>query len=93
MNDFSDIATTDTSTPPAISVLRERIDQIDESIIELWCQRARLSRQIGAARVASGGTRLVLSRESEILRRFREGLGAEGVQVALLLLRAGRGPL
>ncbi|MBE1489718.1 chorismate mutase [Plantactinospora soyae] len=91
MNDFSDIATTETAS--AIAGLRERIDQIDESLIQLWLQRTRLSRQIGAARVAAGGTRVVLSRESEILRRFREGLGDEGVQVALLLLRAGRGPL
>jgi chorismate mutase len=91
VNDISDTATTETST--AISLLRERIDQIDESLIELWCQRAQLSRQIGAARIAAGGTRLVLSRESQVLRRFREGLGDEGVQVALLLLRAGRGPL
>jgi chorismate mutase len=43
--------------------------------------------------MASGGTRLVLSREREIVERFREALGADGTQVALLLLRAGRGPL
>jgi chorismate mutase len=44
-------------------------------------------------RVASGGTRLVLSREREILDRFRSALGADGTQLALLVLRAGRGPL
>jgi chorismate mutase len=43
--------------------------------------------------MASGGTRLVLSREREILERFRRELGADGIQLALLLLRAGRGPL
>ena len=43
--------------------------------------------------MASGGTRLVLSREQEILERFRAALGADGTQFALLLLRAGRGPL
>ena len=46
-----------------------------------------------ATRVASGGTRLVLAREKEILERFRGALGADGTQLALLLLRAGRGPL
>ena len=47
--------------------MRERIDAIDTAIIELWQERANLSQQVGATRVASGGTRLVLSREREIL--------------------------
>jgi chorismate mutase len=43
--------------------------------------------------MASGGTRLVLSREQEIFERFRSALGADGIQVAQMILRAGRGPL
>ena len=73
--------------------MRERIDEIDQAIIDLWLERSRLSQQVGRTRMASGGTRLVLSREREIVERFREALGADGTQVALLLLRAGRGPL
>ena len=73
--------------------IRERIDQIDQALIDLWLERARLSQQVGKTRMASGGTRLVLSREREIVERFRESLGPDGTQVALLLLRAGRGPL
>ena len=76
-----------------IAALRQRIDEIDASIIALWQERAALSQEVGATRVASGGTRLVLAREREILDRFRTALGADGTQVALLLLRAGRGPL
>ena len=76
-----------------IGEMRERIDGIDDAIMRLWRERARLSRRIGAARVAAGGTRLVLSREEQVLRRFREGIGADGIPLALLLLRAGRGPL
>lgn len=76
-----------------IARLRARIDEIDETIIALWHERAALSQQVGAARVASGGTRLVLAREREILDRFRATLGTDGVQLALLVLRAGRGPL
>ncbi|MEH1012251.1 chorismate mutase [Micromonospora sp. CPCC 206060] len=76
-----------------IVATRERIDEIDGQLIELWQERARLSQQIGATRLASGGTRLVLSREREILERFREALGADGTQLGLLILRAGRGPL
>jgi chorismate mutase len=76
-----------------ISGMRERIDQIDQAIIDLWLERSRLSQQVGKTRMASGGTRLVLSREREIVERFREALGPDGTQVALLLLRSGRGPL
>lgn len=76
-----------------IASLRNRIDEIDSAIIALWQERAALSREVGATRVASGGTRLVLSREREILTRFGEALGQDGTQLALLILRAGRGPL
>ena len=98
------MATANTATLPAasdgtdgaathIGALRNRIDEIDAQIIALWQERAGLSQEVGATRVASGGTRLVLSREKEILERFRTALGADGTQLALLILRAGRGPL
>jgi chorismate mutase len=76
-----------------IAGLRARIDEIDATIIRLWQERATISQEVGATRVASGGTRLVLSREREILERFRTALGANGTQLGLLILRAGRGPL
>lgn len=76
-----------------ITALRGRIDEIDANLIQLWQERAVLSQQVGATRVAAGGTRLVLSREREILDRFRTALGSDGTQLALLILRAGRGPL
>jgi chorismate mutase len=76
-----------------IRAMRVRIDEIDQLIIDLWQERARLSQQVGKTRMASGGTRLVLSREREIVERFRTALGPDGTQVALLLLRSGRGPL
>lgn len=76
-----------------IAGLRNRIDEIDRALIELWQERAALSRQVGEVRVAAGGTRLVLSREREILDRFRSAIGADGTQLALLILKAGRGPL
>jgi chorismate mutase len=76
-----------------ISELRARIDEIDASIIKLWLERAAISQEVGATRMANGGTRLVLAREQEILNRFRSALGADGTQLAMLILRAGRGPL
>ncbi len=88
-------ATTGASGPAVenITGLRERIDEIDSAIIQLWQERAAISAEVGRVRIASGGTRLVLSREREIVDRFRDALGADGVQLALLILRAGRGPL
>ncbi|SCE90247.1 chorismate mutase [Micromonospora chokoriensis] len=89
-------AQTGTEEPSAaarIVEIRERIDEIDNALIALWQERAALSQEVGATRMASGGTRLVLSRERAILERFRVALGADGTQLALLLLRAGRGPL
>jgi chorismate mutase len=76
-----------------IASLRRRLDEIDQKLIELWQERAAISHEVGVTRVAAGGTRLVLAREQEILSRFRQALGADGTQLALLILRAGRGKL
>jgi chorismate mutase len=76
-----------------IAALRKRLDDIDQQIIDLWRERAAISHEVGVTRVAAGGTRLVLAREQQILARFREALGTDGTQLALLLLRAGRGKL
>ncbi len=76
-----------------IAALRRRLDEIDQKLIELWQERAAISHEVGVTRVAAGGTRLVLAREQEILNRFRNALGADGTQLALLILRAGRGKL
>jgi chorismate mutase len=94
---------TTTATPPAapaggdpadrIGVLREQIDACDAGIIELVRRRLAVSREIGALRAASGGTRLSLSRESQVLARFRSALGDDGAALALMLLRQGRGRL
>ena len=96
MSPATDTPDTGTDQPGAsdrISTLRRRIDEIDGQIIALWQERAAASKEVGATRIASGGTRLVLSREREIMERYRAGMGPDGTQVALLILRAGRGPL
>jgi chorismate mutase len=85
--------TPDAGASDHIGELRTRIDTIDNALIELWRERAAISSEVGRVRIASGGTRLVLAREREIVDRFRDALGADGVQLALLILRAGRGPL
>jgi chorismate mutase len=77
---------------PDIDDLREEIDQLDAAILEAVKRRTEVSRLIGKARMASGGTRLVHSREMKVIERYSE-LGPEGKDLAMLLLRMGRGRL
>jgi chorismate mutase len=82
-------------TTPAggdIDALRTEIDWLDAEILRLVKRRAEVSQTIGAARMAAGGTRIVVNREMDVLARYRE-LGPEGRKLAMALLALGRGPL
>jgi chorismate mutase len=76
-----------------IDDLRQEIDRLDAAILEAVRRRTEVSKLIGKARMASGGTRLVHSREMKVIERYTEGLGPEGKDLAMLLLRLGRGRL
>ena len=76
-----------------IGELREEIDSCDAEIIELVQRRLAISQQIGQLRTATGGTRLSLSREQQVLARFRDALGPDGATLGMMLLRQGRGRL
>jgi chorismate mutase len=78
--------------PPEIGQLRTEIDHLDAEILRLVKRRTEVSRMIGATRMASGGTRIVVNREMDVLARYRE-LGPEGRQLAMVLLNLGRGRL
>ena len=75
-----------------IDDLRLEIDRLDAEILAAVKRRAEVSREIGKARMASGGTRLVHRREMQVIERYSE-LGPEGKDLAMLLLRLGRGRL
>jgi chorismate mutase len=75
-----------------INALREEIDWLDTEILRLVKRRVEVSRTIGAARMAAGGTRIVYNREMDVLARYRD-LGPEGRQLAMALLNLGRGRL
>ena len=76
-----------------IGQLRTEIDACDAEIIELVQRRLAISREIGTLRAASGGTRLSLAREQQVLARFGDALGADGAALGMMLLRQGRGRL
>jgi chorismate mutase len=81
-----------TRSEAEIEELRKEIDRLDAEILAAVKRRTEVSRIIGRTRIASGGTRLVHSREMKVLERFSE-LGQEGHTLAMLLLRLGRGRL
>jgi chorismate mutase len=87
-----DDMTTEQLTETGIDDLRAEIDRLDAAILEAVKRRTEVSRAIGRARMATGGTRLVHSREMKVIERY-SALGAEGKDLAMLLLRMGRGRL
>ncbi|MEU8582387.1 chorismate mutase [Streptomyces abikoensis] len=87
-------ADTGARTPEAAGVItgaRERIDDLDGRIIGLVQERMAVSAVIQRERIASGGRRVNLSREMEILGHYREQLGRPGTALAMTLLELCRG--
>ncbi|MEU1476782.1 chorismate mutase [Streptomyces sp. NPDC001668] len=85
--------TPETTTPPEATIAdaRERIDALDDRIIGLIQERMAVSSVVQQTRIASGGRRVHLSREMEILDRYRQALGRPGTSLAMTLLELCRG--
>jgi chorismate mutase len=82
----------ETTTPEqTIAGARERIDVLDDRIIGLIQERMAVSAVVQQTRIAAGGRRVNLSREMEILSRYREALGKPGTTLAMTLLELCRG--
>ncbi|APY86804.1 chorismate mutase [Streptomyces alfalfae] len=81
-------------TPEAVGTIenaRERIDALDDRIIGLVQERMAVSAVIQEARITSGGRRVNLSREMEILGHYSDALGKPGTALAMTLLELCRG--
>ncbi|GGT12263.1 chorismate mutase [Streptomyces kurssanovii] len=74
-----------------ITGARERIDAIDDRIIGLIQERMAVSAVIQDARIASGGRRVNLAREMEVLGHYRDALGKPGTSIAMTMLELCRG--
>ncbi|MGO1950733.1 MAG: chorismate mutase [Mycobacteriaceae bacterium] len=85
--------TDDPLSDAEIQRYRREINELDRTIIDAAKRRTEISRLIGKTRTASGGTKLVYSRETAILNQFRDELGPEGIAIANSLLQLGRGRL
>ncbi|MBP0459059.1 chorismate mutase [Streptomyces montanisoli] len=70
---------------------RGRIDSLDDRIIGLIQERMAVSAAIQQARMTSGGRRVNIARENEILARYSTALGKPGAPLALTLLELSRG--
>ncbi|MFE2750658.1 chorismate mutase [Actinosynnema sp. NPDC059335] len=81
-----------TETAQDIDALRQEIDHLDAELLRLVKRRVEVSKLIGAARMAAGGTRIVHNREIDVINRYKD-LGPEGRDLAMILLKLGRGPL
>ncbi len=77
--------------PAGVLTGRERIDAIDAELIALIQRRVSVSGEIQSARLAEGGRRLDLRRETEVIGRYTRTLGRPGTAVAMALLELGRG--
>lgn len=70
---------------------RSRIDALDDRIIGLVQERMAVSTVIQEARISSGGRRVNLSREMDILSHYSDTLGKPGTSLAMTLLELCRG--
>ncbi|MFD0145805.1 MULTISPECIES: chorismate mutase [unclassified Streptomyces] len=70
---------------------RERIDALDDRIIGLIQERMAVSAVIQEARIGSGGRRVNLAREMEVLGHYRDALGKPGTALAMTMLELCRG--
>lgn len=82
-----------TEAAGVITGARERIDALDDRIIGLIQERVAVSAVIQEARIASGGRRVNLSREMDVLGHYREALGKPGTALAMTLLELCRGKI
>ncbi len=80
-----------TPSTASIDTLRAQIDAMDEAIVRLVAERAKLSARVQTARMNAGGTRVELGRERVILDAYRAALGSQGPALADAVLQVCRG--
>ncbi|WP_217166115.1 chorismate mutase [Streptomyces sp. AC512_CC834] len=87
----SETTTAGEAAPRDIARLRERIDDLDRSLIGTLKQRLETSREIQRIRTGGGGAPLDSGRELSVRGRYAEELGEGGAGLAEALLEMCRG--
>ncbi|WP_265737556.1 chorismate mutase [Actinacidiphila soli] len=85
------MTTTQATATDLIGTARERIDALDGEIIALVQERMGVSAEIQRTRIESGGRRVHLTREMEVLTHYSDALGKPGTALAMTLLELCRG--
>lgn len=85
------LAPAEPTAPSGVRGGRDHIDAIDAELIALVQRRMAVSAEIQTSRIAEGGRRLDLRRETEVIGRYTRALGRPGTSVAMALLELGRG--
>lgn len=75
----------------AESTLRSQIDALDEVLVQLLRERAAVSHQIQRHRMSSGGARVDLARERDVIANYTAALGVSGAEFATTVLAYCRG--
>jgi chorismate mutase len=91
MTTLTPLATEPDDAVQSVEDGRARLDAIDAQLMELVIQRRAVSTQVQQLRIADGGSRVEHSRENAIIRRYAEGLGDAGADLALAVLAHCRG--
>jgi len=74
-----------------LTKFRDEISRLDEEIISLVLKRTKLARDLGNAKVASGGTKISTAREFQIVQHYSRDLGVIGRELGNAMLRLSRG--
>lgn len=77
--------------PDSIEASRTMIDEIDNAIVGLLAQRKQVSAHIQGLRAQRGEGRVAMSREYEVMARYRSALDRPGARVAVSVLELCRG--
>jgi len=84
------VALDPTQAPGEEGALQQGVATVDALIITLIALRRTLSAEVARTRLRSGLVQTSLSWENKVIGSFSEGLGQQGVRVALLLLGMSR---
>jgi chorismate mutase len=79
MNTHEDQDRPGASAQATLSRLREEIERIDRTLIELIAQRVRLAREVGVAKRAAGLPTLDTAREAAVIRQAAEAAREAGL--------------
>jgi chorismate mutase len=66
---------------------RQKLDAVDDQIIELLQRRIKISKKIQRAKIAAGLSRVDIAREAVIRAKYLEAHGWNGASIAVSILR------